>query len=284
VDTAVGIGHSALVAPSLVRSFGVLATALLLTSCGDEPDEMASFGSAGMETTAASSSSVSSTESWRWQGLVIGPLDAAPRACLGALMASDPPQCTGWPLSGFDWSAVPWSKANPVSRIAEVQLVGHPQGKVFVLDELPLAPDRHWTPPPCEFLDGRAGDSISAIEAFTLIETGEAARAGVWVEPGLSGLGGDLAVSGDVSLGLVFSNDASYAWLIDNFPGLRIQVCPQMRLVNEPWLSADEPNSSSTTARAATTIPTPGVPLQSGPVDDPTASVASSATTTSTAP
>jgi hypothetical protein len=37
---------------------------------------------------------------------------------------------------------------------------------------------------------------------------------------------------GDVSLGLVFSNDESYAWLMDNLPGLRIQVCPQMREID----------------------------------------------------
>jgi hypothetical protein len=229
-------GHSAWVlAPSPVRLALVLAVVLALASCSDDADETtASVRSAGMNSTPPSTpaSAAPSAESWRWQGLVIGPLDGEPQACLGEIAPSDPPQCTGWPMSGFDWTAVSWMEPNPYNRNASVQLVGHPMDGVFVLDEQPLPPDPSWTLPPCEFLEGRAGDPISKAQWFTVVESPEAARSGVWLAPGLGGVDGDPAVMGDISLGLVFSNDESYAWLIDNLPGLRIRVCPQMRPVD----------------------------------------------------
>lgn len=40
------------------------------------------------------------------EGTVIQVGDAAPELCLGAVAASDPPQCTGPELIGWDWDAV----------------------------------------------------------------------------------------------------------------------------------------------------------------------------------
>lgn len=40
------------------------------------------------------------------EGTVIQVGDAAPELCLGAIAASDPPQCTGPELIGWDWDAV----------------------------------------------------------------------------------------------------------------------------------------------------------------------------------
>ena len=228
--------HAWVLAPSPLRFALVLAVVLALASCSDDMDETtASVRSAGMNSSPPSTpaSAAPSAESWRWQGLVIGPLEGDPQACLGEIAPIDPPQCTGWALSGFDWAAVSWLEPNPYNRNAVVQLVGHPEDGVFVLDEPPLPPAPSWTLPPCEFLEGRAGDATSPAEGFTVIETPEAAQAGVWLAPGLGGIGGDRAVMGDISLGLVFSNDESSAWLIDNLPGLRIRVCPQMHPVDD---------------------------------------------------
>jgi hypothetical protein len=59
--------------------------------------------------------------------------------CLGEILASDPPAgCTGVPVVGWDWDAVPGATERSGVRQADVTVVGTTDGTAFTLTEPPI--------------------------------------------------------------------------------------------------------------------------------------------------
>ncbi len=255
-----------------------LSWVFAFVSCGTQSERAADTGAAAVD--ISTESTAGSRASWRWQGLVVEPFDGAALACVGEIAPSDPPQCpSGWPLSGFDWADITWLESSPSSRSTAVQLVGHPDDGVFVLDEPPAPADPAWTPPPCELLDGRPGEAIMPSAMSALIQGPEPAQAGVWLTLGPGGIGCDLAVTGVISVALGFSTDEAIAWLVENLPGRRFQVCPQTYAANVP---PSIYTTATTAPSTASTTPPTTIPSSTTPLPTVSASVAVLATTTTT--
>lgn len=59
--------------------------------------------------------------------------DAGPRLCLGVVRQSYPPQCSGLPIAGWDWSAAPASTSASGVRWGEYTVIGTFDGSTFTL-------------------------------------------------------------------------------------------------------------------------------------------------------
>jgi hypothetical protein len=87
-------------------------------------------------------------------GMVLEEGVAAPEFCLGGVLDSFPPQCSGVPLRGWDWSLVEGEQTSGETTWGDATIIGRFEGETFVVSSVgpyEAAPDEgpDFTPP-CE--------------------------------------------------------------------------------------------------------------------------------------
>lgn len=145
----------------------LLGVVLLATSCGSSP---ASDGPVEYEGT----------------GLVLEDAGHGPELCLGGgVLMSDPIQCRGLTLVGWDWDALDWEEEQRSTRTASAHVRGTLDGSRFTLTAPPRPPGRAVVPdfdssvpsnlcedPPGDASAGRAGWEGSGVTAHPQMVTG----------------------------------------------------------------------------------------------------------------
>jgi hypothetical protein len=95
---------------TVLRRSGVLAAVaaslLLLTACATGPGSGGAPSGSGSGDLVAPDGVIAAPGQVMGQGTVIQTRDVAPQFCLGAVMESYPPQCSGPELVGWDWDSV----------------------------------------------------------------------------------------------------------------------------------------------------------------------------------
>ena len=84
----------------------VAASLLLLTACVTGPGSGGAPGDSGSDDVVAPDGVIAAPGQVIGKGTVIQTGDTAPQFCLGPVMESYPPQCSGPELAGWDWDAV----------------------------------------------------------------------------------------------------------------------------------------------------------------------------------
>lgn len=69
------------------------------------------------------------------EGLVLADRSHGPELCLGPVMQSDPPQCHGIPLDGWDWDKVEGETVNGTTTTYAAHITGQFDGKRFFVSE-----------------------------------------------------------------------------------------------------------------------------------------------------
>jgi hypothetical protein len=111
----------------------VVLLVVLATACSDDSSSVATDG---RSTTPAPSASPS--DRYEASTTVLEDPEHGPQMCLGMLLDSYPPQCSGPDLVGFDWEQVPWREsANGTTWASGVHVVGTWDGERLTLTEAP---------------------------------------------------------------------------------------------------------------------------------------------------
>ena len=127
------------------------AAAALLAGCAEAPAEPAADGSSPATAPAEREYEVSAT--------VLESPDQGPQLCEGVLL-SDPPQCSGPDVIGWDWTAVEGELSDQGTTSGEYHVVGTWDGEALTLTEPPSEPRNRERSPqadystPCPTPDG----------------------------------------------------------------------------------------------------------------------------------
>ena len=146
-----------------------LATAVLLTGCGDGISPATVLFSSGTASPVSSSPPAASTATpstgttspagsdsglvddayrgrYRAVGTVLEATGKGPQLCLGAIAASLPPQCSGPGIVGWSWQTIPHEQHGG-TRWGSFVVVGRYDGTSFTLTEPATVPGAHDTQP-----------------------------------------------------------------------------------------------------------------------------------------
>ncbi len=188
----------------------VVGSQLFAPRAGDATVQMASSGPStivaaeGSSTAAASAASTAPATAGRTELVGVGTVlekDAGPRLCLGAILYSSPPQCSGPLITGWDWAAAPPSTSASGVRWGEYTVIGTFDGSTFTLTR-PARPVDHSLRPraasepdfrtPCPVPPGGwtvidpAKATQSALDATLAAAASIPGYAGLWLDQSLN--------------------------------------------------------------------------------------------------
>jgi len=162
-------------------------------------------------------------------------------ACFGPIFVSLPPAgCTGWPITGFDWSTAPGtadysSLSVPIAthvRTANVTLIGHPEPAAFVLDAAPQPAAGPGDKRNCSNLHGKSGDQGDLQQLAAVLVQGQTDaklwNAGYDTKTGnaeVMASGDDTQPNHPTEIEVLINDTAVQKWIVDHAPGRDIQLC-----------------------------------------------------------
>jgi hypothetical protein len=122
-----------------LRRSGVLATVaaslLILTACATGSGSGGAPGDSGTDDVVAPDGVIAAPGQVIGQGTVIQTGDTAPQFCLGAVMESYPPQCSGPEIAGWDWDAVEGDETAAGVTFGAYAIWGTWDGTVFTAED-----------------------------------------------------------------------------------------------------------------------------------------------------
>lgn len=130
------------ISPLLSTSPRELVLVLLLAACGGPQATTPGSNPPTIDTPAGATPSPAPASGPRYQasGTVLEKDGRGAQLCLGAIATSLPPQCSGLPIVGWDWSRVEREQTAQTTTWGEYHLVGTFDGKSFTPTQPPGPP------------------------------------------------------------------------------------------------------------------------------------------------
>lgn len=122
----------------------LLTLSFLLAACGGrEPGAGKSTGSS--EEPAPTAPSPEPDQLYEGSGTVLEAAEEhGPELCLGAILTSLPPQCSGVPIANWDWKAVEGERSRSGTTWGDYHVVGTYDGEVFRVTEVGPPAYQEW--------------------------------------------------------------------------------------------------------------------------------------------
>jgi hypothetical protein len=119
-----------------ILAIGLAPLVLVLSACGTAERTGTGAGTTGAEPPVTSAAPPKPTGLYEGDGMVLEAKDGVPELCLGGVLESFPPQCSGVPLLGWDWGSVDGKERAGGTTWGLYQVVGRYDGETLTVTDV----------------------------------------------------------------------------------------------------------------------------------------------------
>ena len=116
-------------------ALGLAPLVLVVCACGAGERTAGGTGTTGEEPPSTSTAAPAPTGLYEGNGTVLEAKDRGPELCLGGVLESLPPQCSGAPLIGWEWDRVEGEERAGGTTWGSYHVVGRYDGKTLTVTE-----------------------------------------------------------------------------------------------------------------------------------------------------
>lgn len=120
----------------MILAAGLAPLVLLISACGTAERTAGGSGTTGEEPPTTSAPQPEPTGLYEGNGMVLEAKERGPELCLGGVLESLPPQCSGVPLLGWDWRSVDGEERAGGTTWGSYHVVGRYDGETFTVTEV----------------------------------------------------------------------------------------------------------------------------------------------------